>query len=45
MKEQAEIQIKYHGYIEKPQTAHVEKLTKMEKKRIPDDINYRRSMV
>lgn len=40
MKEQVEIQIKYQGYIEK-QLAHVERLTKMEKKRIPDDIDYR----
>ncbi|CAH1221049.1 tRNA uridine 5-carboxymethylaminomethyl modification enzyme MnmG [Paenibacillus auburnensis] len=39
MKEQVEIQIKYAGYIEK-QLAHVEKLQKMEKKKIPDDINY-----
>ncbi|OKP81549.1 tRNA uridine(34) 5-carboxymethylaminomethyl synthesis enzyme MnmG [Paenibacillus helianthi] len=39
MKEQVEIQIKYAGYIEK-QLQHVEKLQKMEKKRIPDDINY-----
>lgn len=39
MKEQVEIQIKYAGYIEK-QLLHVEKLQKMEKKKIPDDINY-----
>ncbi|KWX72020.1 tRNA uridine-5-carboxymethylaminomethyl(34) synthesis enzyme MnmG [Paenibacillus jilunlii] len=39
MKEQVEIQIKYAGYIEK-QLQHVEKLQKMEKKKIPDDINY-----
>ncbi|CAM4434879.1 tRNA uridine-5-carboxymethylaminomethyl(34) synthesis enzyme MnmG [Paenibacillus typhae] len=39
MKEQVEIQIKYAGYIEK-QLAHVEKLQKMEKKKIPDDIDY-----
>ncbi|WP_019914536.1 tRNA uridine-5-carboxymethylaminomethyl(34) synthesis enzyme MnmG [Paenibacillus sp. HW567] len=39
MKEQVEIQIKYVGYIEK-QLMHVEKLQKMEKKKIPDDINY-----
>lgn len=39
--EQVEIQIKYEGYIEK-QVAHVEKLKKMEKKRIPDDIDYDR---
>lgn len=39
MKEQVEIQIKYAGYIEK-QLLHVERLQKMEKKKIPDDINY-----
>lgn len=39
MKEQVEIQIKYAGYIEK-QLQHVEKLQKMEKKKIPDNINY-----
>ncbi|MEK4848942.1 tRNA uridine-5-carboxymethylaminomethyl(34) synthesis enzyme MnmG [Paenibacillus sp. FSL H7-0756] len=39
MKEQVEIQIKYAGYIEK-QLQHVEKLQKMEQKKIPDDINY-----
>jgi tRNA uridine 5-carboxymethylaminomethyl modification enzyme len=39
MKEQVEIQIKYTGYIEK-QLAQVERLKKMEKKRIPDDIIY-----
>lgn len=39
MKEQVEIQVKYSGYIEK-QLAHVERLRKMEKKRIPDDIIY-----
>ena len=39
MKEQVEIQIKYAGYIEK-QMAHVEKLQKMEKKKIPDSIIY-----
>lgn len=39
MKEQVEIQIKYAGYIEK-QLQHVEKLQKMEKKKIPEDINY-----
>lgn len=39
MKEQVEIQIKYAGYIEK-QLLHVEKLQKMEKKKIPEDINY-----
>jgi tRNA uridine 5-carboxymethylaminomethyl modification enzyme len=39
MKEQVEIQIKYSGYIEK-QLAQVERLKKMEKKLIPDDIVY-----
>ncbi|MFF2483595.1 tRNA uridine-5-carboxymethylaminomethyl(34) synthesis enzyme MnmG [Paenibacillus sp. NPDC058071] len=39
MKEQAEIQIKYAGYIEK-QLVQVERLNKMEKKKIPDDIDY-----
>ncbi|AZN38867.1 tRNA uridine-5-carboxymethylaminomethyl(34) synthesis enzyme MnmG [Paenibacillus albus] len=39
MKEQVEIQIKYAGYIEKQQL-QVERLAKMEKKRIPDDIDY-----
>jgi tRNA uridine 5-carboxymethylaminomethyl modification enzyme len=39
MKEQVEIQIKYAGYIEK-QLMHVEKLQKMEKKKIPDSIEY-----
>lgn len=39
MKEQVEIQIKYAGYIEK-QIQHVEKLKKMEKKTIPEDIDY-----
>lgn len=39
MKEQVEIQIKYSGYIEK-QLIQVERLQKMEKKRIPDDIDY-----
>ncbi|WP_058300553.1 tRNA uridine-5-carboxymethylaminomethyl(34) synthesis enzyme MnmG [Gorillibacterium timonense] len=39
MKEQVEIQIKYAGYIEK-QLAQVERLKKMEKKKIPDDIRY-----
>lgn len=39
MKEQVEIQIKYAGYIEK-QLQQVERLEKMEKKRIPDDIDY-----
>ncbi|CAI6079450.1 tRNA uridine 5-carboxymethylaminomethyl modification enzyme MnmG [Paenibacillus sp. JJ-100] len=39
MKEQVEIQIKYAGYIEK-QLVHVERLLKMEKKKIPDTIVY-----
>ncbi|MBW4839198.1 MAG: tRNA uridine-5-carboxymethylaminomethyl(34) synthesis enzyme MnmG [Paenibacillaceae bacterium] len=39
MQEQVEIQIKYAGYIEK-QVIHVEKLQKMEKKKIPETINY-----
>ncbi|TDF94351.1 tRNA uridine-5-carboxymethylaminomethyl(34) synthesis enzyme MnmG [Paenibacillus piri] len=39
MKEQIEIQVKYSGYIEK-QLAQVERLRKMEKKKIPDDIIY-----
>jgi tRNA uridine 5-carboxymethylaminomethyl modification enzyme len=39
MKEQVEIQIKYSGYIEK-QLAQVERVRKMEKKKIPDDIDY-----
>jgi glucose-inhibited division protein A len=39
MKEQVEISIKYAGYIEK-QLLQVERLNKMEKKRIPDDIDY-----
>jgi tRNA uridine 5-carboxymethylaminomethyl modification enzyme len=37
--EQVEIQIKYSGYIEK-QLIQVERLRKMEKKKIPDDIIY-----
>jgi tRNA uridine 5-carboxymethylaminomethyl modification enzyme len=37
--EQVEIQIKYAGYIEK-QLIQVERLRKMEKKKIPDDIQY-----
>jgi len=40
MKEQVEIQVKYAGYIEK-QLAQVDRLRKMEKKKIPDDIQYR----
>lgn len=39
MKEQVEIQIKYAGYIEK-QLQQVERLEKMEKKRIPENIDY-----
>lgn len=39
MKEQVEIQIKYEGYIEK-QLIHVERLSKMEKKKLPEDLNY-----
>jgi tRNA uridine 5-carboxymethylaminomethyl modification enzyme len=39
MKEQVEIQIKYAGYIDK-QLLQVERLRKMEKKKIPDDIEY-----
>lgn len=39
MKEQVEIQIKYAGYIDK-QLQQVEKLRKMEQKKIPDDIVY-----
>ncbi len=39
MKEQVEIQTKYAGYIEK-QLAQVDRLRKMEKKKIPDDIIY-----
>ncbi|WP_282938678.1 tRNA uridine-5-carboxymethylaminomethyl(34) synthesis enzyme MnmG [Paenibacillus sp. RC67] len=37
--EQVEIQVKYTGYIEK-QLAQVDRLKKMEKKKIPDDIRY-----
>lgn len=39
MKEQVEISVKYAGYIEK-QLLQVERLNKMEKKRIPSDIDY-----
>lgn len=39
IKEQVEIQIKYAGYIEKQQI-QVDRLRKMEKKKIPDDIEY-----
>ncbi|AKG36884.1 tRNA uridine-5-carboxymethylaminomethyl(34) synthesis enzyme MnmG [Paenibacillus durus] len=39
MKEQVEIQIKYAGYIEK-QLQHVERLQKMEQKKLPENIDY-----
>jgi tRNA uridine 5-carboxymethylaminomethyl modification enzyme len=39
MKEQVEIQVKYSGYIDK-QLLQVERLKKMEKKKIPMDIDY-----
>lgn len=39
MKEQVEIQVKYEGYIEK-QLTQVDRLKKMEQKKIPDDIEY-----
>lgn len=39
MQEQVEIQIKYAGYIEK-QLQHVERLQKMEQKKLPTDIDY-----
>jgi tRNA uridine 5-carboxymethylaminomethyl modification enzyme len=39
MKEQVEIEIKYEGYIEK-QLQQVERLAKMEKKKIPENIDY-----
>jgi tRNA uridine 5-carboxymethylaminomethyl modification enzyme len=39
MKEQVEIETKYAGYIEKQQV-QVERLKKMEMKKIPDDIDY-----
>jgi tRNA uridine 5-carboxymethylaminomethyl modification enzyme len=39
VKEQVEIQVKYAGYIDK-QLLQVERLQKMEKKKIPDDIDY-----
>ncbi|MEB3103233.1 tRNA uridine-5-carboxymethylaminomethyl(34) synthesis enzyme MnmG [Ferviditalea candida] len=41
MKAQVEIQIKYSGYIDK-QLAQVERLRKMEQKKVPDDIDYER---
>ncbi|MNN60077.1 tRNA uridine 5-carboxymethylaminomethyl modification enzyme MnmG [compost metagenome] len=39
VKEQVEIEVKYAGYIEK-QLQQVDRLRKMEQKRIPDDIDY-----
>lgn len=39
MKEQVEIQTKYAGYIEK-QLTHVQRLKKMEQKKLPEDIVY-----
>ena len=39
VKEEVEIQVKYDGYI-KMQEAQVEKFKKMEKKLLPEDINY-----
>jgi tRNA uridine 5-carboxymethylaminomethyl modification enzyme len=39
VKEQVEIQVKYSGYIEK-QTQQIEKQKKLEKKWIPEDIDY-----
>lgn len=39
MQEQVEIQIKYEGYIEK-QLQHVERMSKMEKKKLPEDLDY-----
>jgi tRNA uridine 5-carboxymethylaminomethyl modification enzyme len=39
IKEQVEIQVKYTGYIEKQQL-QVERMERMEKKRIPDNIDY-----
>jgi tRNA uridine 5-carboxymethylaminomethyl modification enzyme len=39
MKEQVEIQVKYTGYIEKQQI-QVNRMERMEKKRIPDNIDY-----
>jgi tRNA uridine 5-carboxymethylaminomethyl modification enzyme len=39
IKEQVEIQVKYAGYIEKQQI-QVDRLRKMEKKKIPDNIEY-----
>ena len=39
MKEQVEIQIKYEGYIEKS-LQQVERMKKMEDKKIPENIDY-----
>jgi len=39
VKEEVEIQVKYEGYIKK-QMAQVERFERLEKKRIPEDINY-----
>ena len=39
VREEVEIQVKYDGYI-KLQEAQVEKFKKMEKKLLPEDINY-----
>jgi len=39
IKEQVEIQVKYEGYIEKS-LQQVERLKKMENKKIPDNIDY-----
>lgn len=39
MKEQVEIQIKYEGYIEK-QLLQVDRMSKMEKKKLPEDLDY-----
>lgn len=40
MQEQVEIQIKYEGYIEK-QLQHVERMSKMEKKKLPENLDYK----
>ncbi len=40
MIEQVEIQIKYEGYIKKSHGKKVEKLKRMEAKRIPENIDY-----
>lgn len=39
VKEEVEIQVKYEGYIKK-QLSQIEKFERMEKKKIPEDINY-----